>query len=132
MADRMEPVAWYLPQDGEDDSMFRDARTVNACNGNPWTGWIALHTAAQLAAAVAQARAEERSRYTALVDWLQDVGLLKVEHCQIDKPETLGDWWVLRKPYLIGQHVSYGKTEDEAIAAAIRQASEQATEGEKR
>jgi hypothetical protein len=39
-----EPVAFYLPQDGEDDSLFRDARTVIACTGNKWLGWIPLYT----------------------------------------------------------------------------------------
>lgn len=38
-----EPVAWYLPADGEDDSMFRDHRTVVACNGSAWTGWQPLY-----------------------------------------------------------------------------------------
>lgn len=140
MADRMEPVAPDLRGiDAFEASEIIGHFRVGALSSGELLVRVADLQAiieralsAQLAAAVAQARAEERSRYTALVDWLQDVGLLKAEHCQIDKPETLGYWWVLRKPYLIGQHVSYGKTEDEAIAAAIRQASEPATEGEKR
>ena len=43
-AQQVEPVAFYLPQDGEDDSLFRDARTVIACTGNKWLGWKPLYT----------------------------------------------------------------------------------------
>jgi hypothetical protein len=39
-----EPVAWYLPAEGGDDSLFRDHRTVIDCKGNPWEGWIPLYT----------------------------------------------------------------------------------------
>lgn len=46
-----QPVAYYLPAEGEDDSMFRDARTVIACTGNKWHGWIPLYTAAPAAPA---------------------------------------------------------------------------------
>lgn len=38
-----EPVAWYLPGEGGDDSIFRDRHTVAACNGNPWTGFLPLY-----------------------------------------------------------------------------------------
>lgn len=131
MADRpeLEPVAHAISYDGSTpDRLWLDGDgpllDLEVARQGGTATKLLLYTDAQLAAEVAKDRAEERSRYTALVDWLQDVGLLKAEHCQIDKPETLGYWWVLRKPYLIGQHVSYGETEDEAIAAAIRQASE--------
>lgn len=43
-APQPEPVAWYLPQEGTYDSLFRDHRTVVACTGNPWTDWIPLYT----------------------------------------------------------------------------------------
>ncbi len=46
-----EPVAWYLPADGGDDSMFRDAHTVAACTGNKWPGWQPLYAAPQPAPA---------------------------------------------------------------------------------
>lgn len=42
-----EPVAWYLPADGGDDSMFRDHATVQACTGNKWEGWRPLYTTPQ-------------------------------------------------------------------------------------
>lgn len=127
MADRLEPVAYLVPTaKTAHDGSFEDGPeyVVLSDDASAYEKRVgdALHTAAQLAAEVAA----ERERYDALVDWLKANGLLRCEHCQIDTPETLGYWWVLRKPYLIGQHVSYGKTEDEAIAAAIRQASEQA------
>lgn len=46
-----EPVAWYLPAEGGDDSMFRDHRTVIACTGNKWDGWIPLYITPQPAPA---------------------------------------------------------------------------------
>jgi hypothetical protein len=36
-------------EQADDDSMFRDHRTVVACKGNPWVGWIPLYTAAPVA-----------------------------------------------------------------------------------
>lgn len=39
-----EPVAWYLPSPDGDDSIFRDHRTVIACTGNKWEGFVPLYT----------------------------------------------------------------------------------------
>ena len=39
-----EPVAWYLPSPDGDDSIFRDHRTVVACTGNKWEGFLPLYT----------------------------------------------------------------------------------------
>ena len=44
-AEQGEPVAWYLPSPGGDDSIFRDHRTVKACTGNKWEGFVPLYTA---------------------------------------------------------------------------------------
>jgi len=46
-----EPVAWYFPAEGGDDSMFRDHRTIMACTGNKWEGWIPLYATPQPALA---------------------------------------------------------------------------------
>ena len=40
-----EPVAWYLPSPDGDDSIFRDHRTVVACTGNKWEGFLPLYAA---------------------------------------------------------------------------------------
>lgn len=40
-----EPVAWYLPSSDGDDSIFRDHRTVVACTGNKWEGFLPLYAA---------------------------------------------------------------------------------------
>lgn len=45
LADKPEPVAWYLPSPDGDDSIFRDHRTVIACNGNKWEGFLPLYAA---------------------------------------------------------------------------------------
>ena len=42
---QQEPVAWYLPSPDGDDSIFRDHRTVKACTGNKWEGFVPLYTA---------------------------------------------------------------------------------------
>jgi hypothetical protein len=39
-----EPVAWMHPSGEGYDSAFRDHRTVVACTGNKWEGWIPLYT----------------------------------------------------------------------------------------
>lgn len=39
-----EPVAWMRPSDEGYDSAFRDHRTIVACTGNKWEGWIPLYT----------------------------------------------------------------------------------------
>jgi hypothetical protein len=40
-----EPVAWYRPSPDGDDSIFRDHRTVVACTGNKWEGFLPLYAA---------------------------------------------------------------------------------------
>ena len=45
-----EPVAWYRPSPDGDDSIFRDHRTVVACTGNKWEGFLPLYAAAPPAA----------------------------------------------------------------------------------
>jgi len=47
-----EPVAWYLPSPDGDDSIFRDHRTVVACTGNKWEGFLPLYAAPPAAPAV--------------------------------------------------------------------------------
>ena len=47
-----EPVAWYLPSPDGDDSIFRDHRTVVACTGNKWDGFLPLYAAPPAPAAV--------------------------------------------------------------------------------
>ena len=49
-----EPVAWYLPSPDGDDSIFRDHRTVVACTGNKWEGFLPLYAAPPAAPAPAQ------------------------------------------------------------------------------
>ena len=44
-APQAEPVAWYLPSPDGDDSIFRDHRTVVACTGNKWEGFLPLYAA---------------------------------------------------------------------------------------
>lgn len=78
-----------------------------------------VQAALESTAAELEALRKDAERYRWLLDWLNDHNLLRVEYCQIDKPDTLGDWWVLREPYLVGSHVAYGKTEDAAIDAAL-------------
>ena len=48
-----EPVAWYLPSPDGDDSIFRDHRTVVACTGNKWEGFLPLYAAPPAAPAPA-------------------------------------------------------------------------------
>ena len=64
---------------------------------------------------------EDSERYWWLRDWLVRTGLLTAQHCRIDAPETLGDWWILRQAYTVGGALAgYGKTEDAAIDAALK------------
>lgn len=39
-----EPKAWMHPSGEGYDSAFRDHRTVMACTGNKWEGWVPLYT----------------------------------------------------------------------------------------
>ena len=48
-----EPVAWYRPSPDGDDSIFRDHRTVIACTGNKWEGFVPLYAAPPAAPAPA-------------------------------------------------------------------------------
>jgi hypothetical protein len=43
-----EPVAWYLPSPFVNDSIFRDHRTVVACTGNEWEGFLPLYAAREV------------------------------------------------------------------------------------
>jgi len=52
-APQAEPVAWYLPSPDGDDSIFRDHRTVVACTGNKWEGFLPLYAAPPAAPAPA-------------------------------------------------------------------------------
>lgn len=71
-------------------------------------------------ALLARVEAAER-RYQWLRDWMVDTRLLTFMRCQIDEPETLGDWWVFRPPYGIDgtAWLGYGNNEDAAIDAAM-------------
>ena len=61
-APQAEPVAWYLPSPDGDDSIFRDHRTVVACTGNKWEGFLPLY-AAPLAAPAPAAPVVRESRH---------------------------------------------------------------------
>ncbi len=63
----------------------------------------------------------DAERYRWLLKWLVWRGLLSLERCRIDTPESYGDWWILRKPKVIdgSSLIGYGKTEDGAIDAAM-------------
>ena len=68
-----------------------------------------------------EALRRDAERYRWLLDWLVETALLTAQRCRIDAPETYGDWYILRKPYVIDGSVlvGYGKTEDAAIDAAM-------------
>ena len=55
-----EPVAWYLPSPDGDDSIFRDHRTVIACAGNKWEGFLPLYAAPPAAPAPVVPLTDER------------------------------------------------------------------------
>jgi hypothetical protein len=73
----------------------------------------------------AEALRRDAERYRRLLNWLVKTGLLSRERCRIDTPESLGDWWILRKPKVIDGSalIGYGKTEDAAIDAAMENKS---------
>jgi len=70
----------------------------------------------------AEALRRDAERYRWLLNWLVRTGLLTAQRCRIDAPETYGDWYILKKPYVVDGTalVGYGKTEDAAIDAALR------------
>jgi len=71
----------------------------------------------------AEALRRDAERYNWLLNWLVRTGLLTAQRCRIDAPETYGDWYILKKPYVVDGTalVGYGKTEDAAIDAAIKE-----------
>ena len=71
----------------------------------------------------AEALRRDAERYRWVLNWLWRYGLLSREKTRIDTPESFGDWFVLRKPHSIGLSVGYGKTEDAAIDAAMKEAA---------
>ena len=70
----------------------------------------------------AEALRRDAERYNWLLNWLVRTGLLTAQRCRIDAPETYGDWYILKKPYVVDGTalVGYGKTEDAAIDAAMQ------------
>ena len=70
----------------------------------------------------AEALRRDAERYRWLLNWLVRTGLLTAQRCRIDAPETYGDWYILKKPYVVDGTalVGYGKTEDAAIDDALR------------
>jgi hypothetical protein len=71
----------------------------------------------------AEALRRDAERYRWLLNWLVRTGLLTAQRCRIDAPETYGDWYILKKPYVVDGTalVGYGKTEDAAIDAAMKE-----------
>lgn len=70
-----------------------------------------------------EALRRDAERYKWVLNWLWRYGLLSREKTRIDTPESYGDWFVLRKPRIIdgGSLIGYGKTEDAAIDAAMKE-----------
>ena len=64
-----EPVAWYLPSSDGDDSIFRDHRTVVACTGNKWEGFLPLYAAPPAAPAPVVPLTDEQILNIALKHW---------------------------------------------------------------
>ena len=75
---KQEPVAWYLPADGGDDSMFRDAHTVAVCTGTKRVGWQPLY-----AAPMPQAAQQELKPYNGLT---KEAALAWVENLKQPAP----------------------------------------------
>jgi hypothetical protein len=71
-------------------------------------------------ASIPSAGAEDAARYRWLRDWLTQQGLLHALFCQPEAHGPAGDYWVLRKVFMVngGGCEGYGKTEDAAIDAA--------------
>lgn len=65
-------------------------------------------------------RADAR-RYQWLLEWLQCNSLLCVQWCKPNAVSAVGNYWVLRSPYMVDGNgcAGYGKTEDDAIDSAI-------------
>jgi hypothetical protein len=88
------------------------ARCIEAARDAQWQ--------ARLEAAVRDERASHE-RYGMLRDWLVRHGLLHALFCQPEAGMPAGDFWILRKPYMVSGDgcEGYGKTEDEAIDNAL-------------
>jgi hypothetical protein len=82
----------------------------------------ALRTALAAPSEDIDALRRDAERYNWLLNWLIRTGLLTAQRCRIDAPETYGDWYILKKPYVVDGTalVGYGKTEDAAIDAAMQ------------
>ena len=81
-----------------------------------------LHDAIEAQAREIEALRADAERGRKLVDWLERYGLLQAKFCTPDIGTKCGDWWVLHKPYMIDGNgcEGYGKTETEAIDAALK------------
>jgi hypothetical protein len=66
--------------------------------------------------------ATDAARYEWLREWLVKHGLLKALFCQPEAGMKAGDYWILRRPAVLDGDscIGYGKSEEEAIDAAIR------------
>lgn len=92
-------------------------------NGIAWCPGYpdALKDIAPLYAAAPPDAQRDAERLHWLREWLVRHGLLHALFCQPEAGMKAGDFWVLRKPYIVNGDgcEGYGKTEDEAIDAAM-------------
>lgn len=108
-----EPVAWQWRRKGEPWSREQT-----------WTHEVFATTDDSEVRALYTAPPDvqrDAERLHWLREWLVRHGLLHALFCQPEAGMKAGDFWVLRKPYIVNGDgcEGYGKTEDEAIDAAM-------------